>query len=32
MLRIGRRRFQRLDDAAFVAVPSGTTVGTTLVR
>ncbi|WP_024440244.1 hemerythrin domain-containing protein [Mycobacterium sp. UM_WGJ] len=32
MLRIGRRRFQRLDDAAFVAVPAGTTVGTSLVR
>ncbi|OBC00292.1 hypothetical protein A5784_20870 [Mycobacterium sp. 852013-50091_SCH5140682] len=32
MLRMGRRRFHRLDEAAFAAVPAGTTVGTTLVR
>lgn len=32
MLRMGRRRFQRLDDAAFAAVPADATLGTTLVR
>lgn len=32
MLRMGRRRFLQLDEAAFAAVPAGTTVGTTLVR